>query len=160
MVEKCIKVWIGSDHGGYDLKGKIWDKLVEDERYDVIDVGSHNERSVDYPDFGWVVAESVGGYIEGGEGEAFGILVCGTGIGMSMVANRRRGVRAAVVTDLYCAEMTRRHNDANVLCLGARVIDEENALDIVEKFLSEKFEGGRHERRVGKIHECEKKSMN
>ena len=151
---KKKSVWIGSDHGGYDLKGEVVELLRDDERYDVHDVGPYYRESVDYPQYARLVTEGVLR-----EEDSFGILICGTGVGMSIVANKERGIRAVLAHNEYVGVMGRRHNDANVLCLGARVIDDEMALGIVEKFLSEEFEGGRHERRVDKIHECEKKRL-
>jgi len=114
--------------------------------YDVLDMGTDSTRSVDYPDIAKPVAQAVAsGKVD------YGILICGTGIGMSMVAGKVRGVRAARCSEPYSAEMSRRHNDANVLCFGARVIGVGMAEMIVEKWLSTPFDGGRHARRVGKI---------
>ena len=140
-----MKIAIGCDHAGVELKQTIV-TLLAGAGHTVDDVGTHSGESVDYPDF----ASQVAGRVAGGEAER-GVLICGTGIGMSMVANKFPGVRAAVVTNAFTAEATRRHNDANVLCLGARVIDPEEGPDLVRIFLATAFEGGRHERRVDKI---------
>jgi ribose 5-phosphate isomerase B len=134
-----------SDHAGLPLKRLVMRRLA-DQGIEVEDLGTKDEESVDYPDFAHRLAERVAG----GEGVT-GILVCGTGLGMSMAANRHPGVRAALCHDAYTAEMARRHNDANVLCLGARVLGPGVAEQIVDIFLATPFEGGRHGRRVGKI---------
>lgn len=140
-----IKLAIASDHAGFVLKQQLVDALNEwAVAYE--DLGCHNEVSVDYPDFAHAVATGIA------SGKfSRGILVCGTGIGMSMSANRHRGVRAAVVSESFSARMTRLHNDANVICLGARVVGVGVARDIVEAFLKTEFEGGRHSRRIDKI---------
>lgn len=136
---------IASDHAGVALKSRIVE-LIEGLGRGVRDLGPADESSVDYPDFGHLVAEAVAA------GEArFGILVCGTGIGMSMAANRHPGVRAALCQDAFTAEMARHHNDANILCLGARVIGVGVAEQVVRVFLDASFEGARHQRRVEKI---------
>lgn len=142
---KKTKIWIGSDHGGFDLKREVIEMLSRDERYDVCDVGPFNSESVDYPQYAKSVSESV--LKEGG----FGVLICGTGVGMSIVANKVRGIRAVLAHNEFVGEMGRRHNDANVLCLGARVIGSALGLEIVKSFLDAEFEGGRHERRVGQF---------
>lgn len=134
---------IGCDHAAVGLKNAVKEFLAEVRGIAVTDVGAHDENSVDYPDFGFKVARSVAeGRFPGG------ILICGTGLGMSMVANRVPGVRAALCGDLFSAEMSRRHNDANVLVLGGRVIGEGLALAIVRTWLDTPFEGGRHRRRL------------
>jgi ribose 5-phosphate isomerase B len=139
------RVAIASDHAGFALKQQLVEALKEwGVAYE--DLGCHSEASVDYPDFAHSVAE---GITSGKFGR--GILVCGTGIGMSMSANRHQGVRAAVCSEAFSARMTRLHNDANVICLGARVVGVGVARDIVEAFLKTEFEGGRHSRRVDKI---------
>jgi ribose 5-phosphate isomerase B len=143
MSEKA-KILVASDHGGLALKRELVAHLIAGG-YDVEDFGTHDAASTDYPDYAHRVAAMVAG------GLGLGILVCGTGIGMSIVANRHRGVRAALCADTYSARMTRRHNDANVLCLGARTLGPGLAQDIVDAFLGESFEGGRHARRVEKI---------
>ena len=140
---------IGSDHGGFALKQAIMEHLRE-KGVEYRDLGTYTEESCDYPEYGEAVARAVAG----GECER-GIAICGTGIGISIAANKVRGVRAAVCGDCYSAEMTRRHNDANVLCMGGRVVGDGLALKIVDVFLETPFEGGRHARRVGKIHEIE-----
>jgi ribose 5-phosphate isomerase B len=136
---------IGSDHGGYVLKEKLKAHLIG-KGIPVEDAGTQGLESVDYPDFGARVAGAVS------RGEiARGILICGTGIGMSMVANRFPGVRAALCNDLFTAAMSRRHNDANILVMGGRVIGEGLALEIVETWLSTRFEEGRHLSRIRKF---------
>jgi len=136
---------IASDHAGVDLKARILEDL-RDGGHEIHDLGPADASSVDYSDFGHQVAAAV----VAGEAET-GILICGTGIGMSMTANRHQGVRAALCHDAFTAEMARRHNDANVLCMGARVIGGGVAEQVVEVFLSTSFEGGRHQRRVDLI---------
>ena len=143
------KIYIGADSAGYVLKGQIIDHLTS-KGYEVVDCGCDSEASCHYPEFASKVCTSVLG------DDAYGILVCGTGIGMSMCANKYNGIRAAVCSDTYSAKMTRCHNDANLLCLGARVIGYCLALDIVDSFLSAKYEGGRHAIRVGMMEEIEK----
>ena len=139
------KIAIAADHGGYDLKAIIIDYL-EGEGYEVLNLGTDSADSVDYPEYGKKCGEAVV------EGRAdCGIVICGTGIGISIAANKVKGVRAALCTNEYMAEMTRRHNNANILAMGARVIGSELAKNIVKKFLSTEFEGGRHERRVNLI---------
>lgn len=140
---------IGSDHGAFQLKNKIKEYLLE-TGIDVKDIGTHTEESVDYPDFGIKVASSV----SKGKFDR-GILLCGTGIGMSMVANKFPHVRAALCNDLFSAIMSRRHNNANILVLGGRVIGEELALEIVNAWLKTPFEAGRHERRICKFERIE-----
>jgi len=136
---------IASDHAGVDLKARIFEYL-RDGGYEICDLGPPDASSVDYPDFGHKVAAAV----VAGEAKT-GILICGTGIGMSMTANRHPGVRAALCHDAFTAEMARRHNDANVLCIGARVIGGGVAEQVAGVFLSSSFEGGRHQRRVDLI---------
>lgn len=140
-----MKIAIGSDHAGFGLKEFIKERL-EDEGVSVVDFGTYSEESVDYPDFAFKVGFEVAkGNVD------FGILICGTGLGMSIAANKVNGVRAVACSNLYEAIMARRHNDANVLCLGSRVVGDEHALAMVKVFLSEPFEGGRHLRRIEKI---------
>ncbi len=134
---------IASDHGGYELKEAIKEKFPDLE-WD--DLGCHSTDSVDYPDYAQKMVDA----IEAGKIES-GILVCGTGIGISIAANRSPNVRAALCTDATMARLTRQHNDANVLALGARITGAESAFDIVETFLNTEFEGGRHVRRVEKL---------
>ena len=136
---------LGSDHGGYALKEEIKKYLTEKE-VPFVDFGTDSEESCDYPEF----AEKGCRSVLTGESEK-GILCCGTGIGMSMAANKIRGIRCALCSEGYSAEMTRRHNDANVLALGGRVVGPGLALEIVEIFLKTPFEGGRHARRVSKV---------
>ncbi len=144
-----MKVVIGSDHAGYRLKESVKNFLIG-KGIDVEDVGTHSEESTDYP----LYAERVARYIQDGKAER-GILICGTGIGMSISANKFRGVRASLCTNEYMARMSRRHNNANVLCLGSRVVGEDLALSIVSAWLDEEFEGGRHLKRLTIIEEWE-----
>lgn len=145
-----MKIALGADHGGYELKEKIKKHLSEREDVKLIDMGTYNTDSVDYPKYGHEVAKLV---VK--KEVDFGILVCGTGIGISIAANKIKGVRAALCTNTTMAKLTRQHNDANILALGARIIGDVLALDIVDEFLSTSFEGGRHTRRVNAIEECE-----
>lgn len=140
---------LGSDHGGYLLKEEL-KKHLEQEGYEFIDFGTDSTASCDYP----VYAEKVCRAIQSGECEK-GILICGTGIGMSMCANKCKGIRAAVCGDHFSAEFTRRHNDANVLCMGARVIGPGVALQLADIFLTTEYEGGRHANRVSMMMELE-----
>ena len=140
---------IGSDHGGFALKQEIL-RHLEAAGYSVKDFGTYSADSCDYPVYGEAVARAVAS----GECER-GILICGTGIGISISANKVRGIRAALCGDCYSAEMTRRHNDANILALGARVLGPGLALKIVDTFLTTEFEGGRHARRIALISEIE-----
>ena len=140
-----MKVSIGADHAGFELKEKIR-KLLTDQGIEVADEGTHSAESVDYPDYARKVAEAVAS-----NNTQRGILVCGSGIGMAMAANKVHGIRAAHVTSEQEARLSREHNDANVLTLGGRVLDEATALRIVQTFLNTQFEGGRHQRRVDKI---------
>jgi ribose 5-phosphate isomerase B len=142
---KKMKISIGSDHAGFALKEHLR-AHVEAAGHEVADVGAFSSESVDYPDLAAKVALAVAR----GEAEC-GMIICGTGLGVAMTANRVRGVRAAPCTSQFAAEMTRRHNDANVLCLGGRLVTKEVAERIVDVFLSTPFEGGRHVRRVAKI---------
>ena len=143
---------IGSDHGGFALKQEIM-KHLEAAGYAYKDYGTYTADSCDYPVYGEAVARAVAG----GEAERgiLGILICGTGIGISISANKVKGIRAALCGDCYSAEMTRRHNDANILALGARVLGPGLALKIVDTFLTTEFEGGRHARRVALISDIE-----
>ena len=138
-----MKIAIGCDHGGYLLKQEIllW---LEENDYEFEDFGCYNTESVDYP----VYAEKVARAVASGECEK-GIVICTTGIGVSMAANKVKGIRCALCGDSYSAEMTRRHNDANVLAMGAGIIGPNMAKKITEVFLTTAFEGGRHARRVG-----------
>lgn len=141
------KISIGCDHAGLSLKAFVVD-VVKSMGYEILDRGVSAPDRVDYPDYAAKVAEDV----QSGEASG-GILLCGSGIGMALTANRFSGVRAASITDVYSAHMARAHNNLNVLCLGSRVLGEGPAKMIVEAFLKTDFEGGRHEERVKKIHE-------
>ncbi len=142
---------LGADHGGFMLKEHI-KKYLRTKDIPHRDFGTHSEASTDYPDYALKVAQIVAD-----DPDSIGILCCGTGIGMSIAANKVKGIRAALCNDLYCAEMSRKHNDANILCLGARVVDAKIGLNIVETFLTTKFEGGRHSKRLNIIREFEEK---
>ncbi len=144
---------IGSDHGGYELKRDVIDYL-EEKGIDYAEYGCMDGIACDYP----LVAEEVCNLVVSGEAEC-AILICGTGIGISMAANKVKGIRAAVCTDTYMAKYTRLHNNANVLCMGGRVLGAGVALEIVDAFLSNGFEGGRHQRRVDLITAIEEKSL-
>ena len=144
-----MKIAIGCDHGGYALKLAV-KKHLEEKGYEVVDYGCHSTESVDYPVYG----EKVGRAVAGGECE-LGVLICGTGIGISLAANRVKGVRAAVCSEPYSAEMTRRHNNANIIAFGARVVGEGTAMTIVDAFLETEHEGGRHAERVKLIMKLE-----
>ena len=140
---------IGSDHGGLELKGALVE-LLSARNLDVNDCGTNNDDSVDYPDF----AEKVAGAVSRGDAE-LGILVCGTGIGMSIVANKFPGVRAALATDEFMAQMAKEHNNANILVLGGRVLSVELATRMVNVWLETVYEGGRHQLRLDKITQVE-----
>lgn len=141
---------IGCDHGGFELKEILADYL-KGEGYEVCDVGTYTQESVDYPD----IADVLCNKITQGECEK-GILVCGTGIGMNMCANKHKGIRAAQCHDTFSAKMTRQHNNANVLTMGGRVVGSELAKDIVKEFVTNEFLGGRHGVRVDKMMSLEK----
>ena len=145
------KIFIGADSAGYELKEKV-KVYLQNGGYEVVDCGCDSTASCHYPEFASKVCRGVLEDLDGN----FGILVCGTGIGMSMCANKYNGIRAAVCGDTFSARMTRLHNDANVLCLGARVTGEMLALDIVDQFLTHEFEGGRHAIRVDMMKDIEK----
>lgn len=142
---------IGSDHGGYDLKCVLVDFLKENN-YLFTDFGTNNPDSVDYPDYAYEVSKAVvsGKYEKG-------ILICGTGIGISIAANKVKGIRAALCTNSFMAKLSRQHNDANVLVLGGRIVASNHAIDILETWLNTDFEGGRHLNRVNKITQIEDK---
>lgn len=142
---------IGCDHGGYELKQLIMEYL-DGHGLEYRDYGTYSRESCDYPIYGEAVARAVAG----GECDR-GIIICGTGIGISISANKVKGIRAALCADCYSAEYTRRHNDANILALGARTVGSGLALKIVETFLNTGFEGGRHARRVALISELEER---
>lgn len=136
---------LASDHAGYELKDLLKARL-EEQGYETLDLGTNGPDSVDYPDFG----AAMGDAIASGKAEK-GVLVCGSGIGISIAANRNPAVRAALVQDGLAAKLSRQHNDANVVALGARLIGVETAFDCVDAFLDTDFEGGRHQRRVDKM---------
>lgn len=144
------KIYIGADSAGYNLK-EIIKKHLGEQGYEITDFGCNSTASCHYPEFASLVSCAVQKDLDG----SFGILVCGTGIGMSMCANKHNGIRAAVCSDTFSARVTRCHNDANVLCIGARVIGECLATDIVDSFLGAEFEGGRHAIRVGMMTDIE-----
>lgn len=148
-----MKIAIGSDHGGLELKENIKNYLKE-EGYDYLDLGTDSDESVDYPEYGYKVSKAV----NSGECD-LGIVCCGTGIGISISANKVKGIRCALCSDCYSARMAREHNNANVLALGGRVVGKDLAKEIVNTFLNGKFQGGRHERRVNKITNIEKDNM-
>ncbi|MEO0326242.1 MAG: ribose 5-phosphate isomerase B [Myxococcota bacterium] len=143
------RIVAGADHAGLALKDELVAHLAK-LGHEVRDLGTHGPESVDYPDFAHAVATAVRDARAAGE-PTLGLLVCGTGLGMSYGANRHAGIRAALCSEPWSAAMSRRHNDANVLCLGGRVVGAELAKAILEAFLEASFEGGRHARRVGKI---------
>lgn len=144
-------IGLGCDHGGFALMQEV-KKHLEERGFDYKDFGTYSEESCDYPMYG----EAVGRAVASGECER-GILICGTGIGISLAANKVRGVRAAVCGDCFSAEMTRRHNNANILAMGARVVGSGLALKLVDIFLDTEFEGGRHARRVDQLSAIEEK---
>ena len=146
-----MHIAIGADQGGFELKERITEYLVAQD-HQVLDLGIHELRSIDYPD----IAESVARAVADGEAER-GIIICGTGIGTSIAANKVHGIRAALCTDCYMARMAREHNDARVLCLGGRVIGVGLALEIVGVFLNTQAQGGRHAQRVSKINALDEK---
>ncbi len=139
------KICIASDHAGFDLKNYIKNLLV-DKSISIIDLGPFNDQSVDYPDF----AKKVSGRIKSGKSDV-GILVCGSGTGMAITANKIKGIRAAVCYNLKSTRLSRLHNNANIISLGSRLISKKNAFKLVSIFLKTKFEGGRHLRRIKKI---------
>lgn len=142
-----MRVYIGSDHAGFQLKDIIKSFLQQNMEAEIVDLGAFSEESVDYPDFAREVVEKV---VEN-QG-SYGILICGTGIGMCMAANRYRNIRAVDATSEHMAEMSRRHNDANILCLGGRMIEPELAKQIAKTFLTTPFDGEeRHKRRILKL---------
>ena len=139
------KIAIACDHAGNEVKDAII-KYLEEKGYAVTDFGCDGTASVNYPDYAHLVCAA----IQNGEAP-LGILVCGTGIGMSMAANKHRGIRAALCENEFSAEMTRRHNDANVICMGARVISKEKAIALTDIFVTTPYEGGRHDARVAML---------
>ncbi|MGE5327388.1 MAG: ribose 5-phosphate isomerase B [Deltaproteobacteria bacterium] len=140
-----MRIAIGADHGGFDLKEKVRHYL-SGQGHAVADLGTNSAAAVDYPDFARKVAERVAA-----KGAEFGIVICGTGLGVAMTANKVRGIRAAPCSETLSARFARSHNDANVLTMGGRLIDYSTAVKILDVFLSTPFEGGRHQRRVDKI---------
>ena len=140
-----MKLVIGNDHAGVELKKKLV-KALKERGHEIINVGTDSLESVDYPD----IAALVGEKVLDGKAE-YGILICGTGIGISIAANKIKGIRAALVHNEFTARLARLHNDANVIALGARVIGDELGLACVETFINTEFEGGRHARRVDKM---------
>ncbi len=137
-----MRIIVGSDHGGFELKEKVV-PFLKTLGHQVEDIGTHDLQSVDYPDYAVKVARTVVGH----QADR-GILICGSGIGMSMTANRIRGVRAVLAREPYDAKMSRRHNDSNILCLGGRFTGQDLAFEIIDTWLREPFDGGRHQRRV------------
>ncbi|SEJ46471.1 ribose 5-phosphate isomerase B [Propionispira arboris] len=145
---------IGSDHAAFELKTFLT-KQLQTSGFIVEDVGTYNQESVDYPQFAQAVAEN----IANARGGKKGILLCGTGVGMSIMANKVKGVRAALIHDLFSAKLTREHNDSNVLCMGARVIAASMAWEIVNVWLSTPFIGGKHHNRIAFITNYEQKNL-
>ena len=139
-----MRIAIGSDHAGYELKCQLVNYL-QHNNVEVHDMGTFNQDSVDYPDYAVQVCQTLAR-----DNSDFGILICYTGIGMCMAANKFKGIRAALVDNIDNAKLTREHNDANVLCMGARFISKKMALKIVKMFFKTEFEGGRHSRRISK----------
>lgn len=148
-----LVIALGADHAGWELKEALKAWLIENG-HQILDFGTHSPDSVDYPDYALEVAESVAS----GKAER-GLLVCGTGIGMAMTANKVPGIRAALCSDPFMARMSREHNDANVLALGGRLMDGELGLEILQMWLATEFAGGRHERRLGKIAQIESRFL-
>ncbi len=146
-----MKIALASDHGGFELKEIVREYLTE-KGYEIMDLGTYNTDSVDYPDYGLKAGQEVAsGNVDRG------IVICGTGIGISISANKVKGIRCALCHDVYSAEMTRAHNDSNVLAMGGRVVGRDLALRIVKAWVESDFEGGRHARRIDKITEYENK---
>jgi ribose 5-phosphate isomerase B len=141
-----MKIVLANDHAGFSLKTAVKEWL-EQNNYEVADLGTYSDESVDYPDFAHMLA----GEVEDHNGDEIGLLMCGTGNGVAITANKHKKIRAALAWNPEIAALARQHNDANVLCLPARFISVSQALDIVKAFFDAKFEGGRHERRVEKI---------
>ena len=143
------KIAIASDHGGFELKETVIAHLLNDG-WEIDDLGPNNEDSVDYPDYGIKLAKIIAN-------KKFerGIVICGTGVGMSIVVNRFPGIRGTLCSDIYTAKMCREHNDSNILIMGGRVIGKGLALEIVDTWLNTAFEGGRHQRRLDKINEID-----
>lgn len=142
-----MKIAVGCDHGGFELKEKVKAHL-EGKGYEVLDLGCHSTESVNYPVYGKAVGKAVAS-----KEADYGIVICGTGIGISIAANKVKGVRAALCMNTTMARLTREHNDANILAFGARMVGDVLALEMVDTFLNAKFEGGRHTARVEMIEE-------
>lgn len=140
-----MKIALGADHGGFELKEKVKTHLIKNG-YEVLDLGTNSCDSVDYPEFG----HAVGNVVAEKKAE-FGIVICGTGIGISIAANKVAGIRAALCTNTTMARLTREHNNANILAMGGRIIGDVLALEMVDVFLTTEFQGGRHEKRINKI---------
>jgi ribose 5-phosphate isomerase B len=146
---QVTRIVIGADHAAFELKAVVYSYL-KSAGYAANDIGTFSEFSVDYPDFAAAVAEQVA------DGHAdLGILICGTGIGMAIAANKIAGIRAAVVHDVATARLSREHNNANIIAFGARILTQDQAIEIVTEFLAASFAGGRHERRIKKIAELD-----
>ena len=146
-----MKLYLSSDHAGVELKAALVEHLRARPELELIDLGPHSSERVDYPAQAWRLAEAVAQANTPTEGEALGLLICGTGIGVSMAANKHPQIRAALAHNAYTAEMARVHNDAQVLCLGARVVGLGVAISAVEAFLGARFGGGRHATRVAQL---------
>ena len=141
-----MKILIGNDHAGYSLKLSIIKNL--EDKYEFFDKGSYSDESVDYPDYASIIAKE----IQSEKGD-LGIIICGTGNGVCMTANKYKGIRAVICWNEEIAKLAKQHNNANIICMPSRFIKEEEAIKIIESFILEKFEGGRHERRIKKINE-------
>lgn len=141
-----MKILIGNDHAGYSLKLSIIKNL--ESKYEFFDKGSNSDESVDYPDYASIIAKE----IQSEKGD-LGILICGTGNGVCMTANKFKGIRAVICWNKEIAKLAKKHNNANIICIPSRFIKVEEAIKIIESFILEKFEGGRHERRIKKINE-------
>ncbi len=146
-----MKIGMGSDHGGYELKEFIKEYL-ETKQHEVVDYGTYSTESVDYPEYGEKVANAVAD-----KEVEVGIIMCGTGLGISMAASKVNGIRAAVVSEEYSARMAMVHNNANILAMGGRVVGKDLAKSIVDAYLNAEFEGGRHQKRIDKIMKIENK---
>ncbi len=145
-------IYLGSDHAGFELKESIKENISK-KGLKYIDIGTDSLKSVDYPDYALKVAEKVK---EDEDEDSFGILVCGTGIGMEITANKVDGIRAALIYDEYTAEVAKEHNNANIITMGGRTTTPTEALRYIDRFMSAKYEGGRHENRISKINSIEK----
>ena len=146
-----MKIAIGNDHTALEMKNEM-KKFLEEKGYEVIDYGTNSTESCDYPVYG----EKVGNAVAGGEAD-LGLAICGTGVGISLACNKVKGIRAACCSDCFSAKLTRQHNDANILCMGGRVVGAGLALMMTDLFLNTEFEGGRHQTRIDKIAEIERK---